>query len=172
MVPGRTTAIVKKIYHEIGARRDGIPVEAMHEFLADGADLDVCSGKIFSFLENYQLIKYGEVEIVEKECLTATDDLFWERLDHGIALNRKKVRSFLEELGHEGVLSLPQLEDLPQGYLSKTLHTVTHLLDGFFGIDSHFFNLIEGSHWVSEGLREKIRAESGSYMILCVKAAI
>lgn len=163
--------MMKKIYHEIGAHRTGTPVEAGHDFLVEGAAVDICGEKIFRFLESYQLIKYGEVEILEKECFTAAESPFWRRLDHGVALNRKKVRSFLDELGHEGVRSLLQLEDLPQGYLSKTLHTVTHLLDGFFGIDSHFFNLVEGSHWVSEGLRTKIRSESGSYMIICVKAA-
>jgi hypothetical protein len=69
------------------------------------------------------------------------------------------------------VESLGDLESLPQGYQSKTLHTLTHLLDGFFGIDSHFYNLIEGSHGVSAGLRGKIDSSPGGYMLLAVRAS-
>ncbi len=51
---------------------------------------------------------------------------------------------------------------MPQGYKSKMLHVITHFLDGFFGIDTFFYNLEEDSHWVSEELQKKI-AEAPTY---------
>ena len=107
----------------------------------------------------------------EAESLTAEDPRFPGRLEDALAENSRRVRAFLEELHGEGVDTLMQLETLPQGYQSKTLHTVTHLLDGFFGIDSFFYNLVEGSHGISDELRKKIAAEPAAYMLIAVKAS-
>lgn len=161
----------RKIYHDVGRPRDRSSLESYHEFLSEGADLSVCRGKLFTFLDSYQLVRYRRVEVVEKSCLSAADGGFPGRLDDSLEINRQRIRSFLEELRQEGVESLGDLESLPQGYQSKTLHTLTHLLDGFFGIDSHFYNLIEGSHGVSAGLRGKIDSSPGGYMLLAVRAS-
>ena len=50
------------------------------------------------------------------------------------------------------------------------LHVITHLLDGFFGIDSYFYNLVEDSHWVSEELRATIKTSPSRYWLIAVEA--
>ncbi len=80
--------------------------------------------------------------------------------------NRKVVKEFLNELGTEGYKSLEHIAQVPQGYLSKLVHTVAHLLDGFFGIDSRFYNLEEESHWVSPQLYQQIKLYPGEFWII------
>src|SRR4030043_54062 len=67
---------------------------------------------------------------------------------------------------------LKDLQELPQGYKSKILHVITHLLDGFFGIDTYFYNLEEDSHWVSEELKEKIKTNPPIFWLLSLEAQI
>jgi hypothetical protein len=75
----------------------------------------------------------------------------------------------LAHLKEEGVTSLDQLPELEQGYVTKILHTLTHLLDGFIGIDSVFYNLVEDSHRVSAGLSDAIRANPADYWLVPVR---
>jgi hypothetical protein len=163
--------MLRKIYHDVGRARDRSSLESYHEFLSEGADLRACTERLFTFLENYQLVRYRSVEVVEKSCLSAADGSFSGRLDDSLEVNGQRIRSFLEELRQEGVEYLTDLESLPQGYQSKTLHTLTHLLDGFFGIDSHFYNLIEESHGVSARLKKKIKSDPDGYMLLALRAS-
>ncbi len=72
----------------------------------------------------------------------------------------------------EGVSLLNDLENMPQGYRTKMLHVITHLLDGFFGIDSYFYNLEEDSHQVSEELKKKMAGELTDYWLLPVEGRI
>jgi hypothetical protein len=58
---------------------------------------------------------------------------------------------------------------LQQGYVTKVLHTLTHLLDGFIGIDSVFYNLVEDSHWASEGLLKALQDTAGEYWLVPVR---
>jgi hypothetical protein len=64
------------------------------------------------------------------------------------------------------------LSELPQGFRTKMLHVITHFLDGFFGIDTYFYNLEEDSHWVSEQARRRIREAPSDYRLLSVEAEI
>jgi hypothetical protein len=65
-----------------------------------------------------------------------------------------------------------QLLTLKQGYATKILHTLTHLLDGFIGIDSAFYNLVEDSHWVSGELAEAIRVAGAEYWLVPVRTGM
>ena len=163
--------VLRKVFHGIGSFRGEHPVEAQHEFLCEGQDLTACTSRLYRFFEGYELIRYGRLDIVESESLRADDPAFPARLEKSLEVHRQRVRSFLDELKGEGVESISALENLPQGYQSKTLHTVTHLLDGFFGIDSHFYNLVEGSHGVSAELSTRISDNPRCFMLLAVRAA-
>ena len=79
---------------------------------------------------------------------------------------------FLENLKEEGFESLEDIRSLEKGYLSKILHTIAHLQDGFIGIDSRFYNLEEDSHGVSRHLQQKIAATPHNYWILRVTGRI
>ena len=163
--------MVRKIFHDLDKVGQQSAVNARHEFLVQGENIALCSKKIHSFLDGYQLVRYGTVDIDEPGSLSAGSAGFFERLDEAVSENRRRINVFLQELHEEGVETLLQLETLPQGYQSKTLHTVTHLLDGFFGIDSFFYNLVEGSHGISDELRKKIAAEPAAYMLIAIKAS-
>ena len=162
---------MRKVFHKIGPLRGENTVEAFHEFLCEGRDLAACTSRLFTFFEGYELIRYGHLDVIEGKSLRADDPAFPLRLEKSLEIHRRRVRSFLEELKREGVDSISALENLSQGYQSKTLHTVTHLLDGFFGIDSHFYNLVEGSHGVSDGLRQRISGDPRGFMLLSVRGA-
>jgi hypothetical protein len=164
--------MIRRIYHDIDDRRKESAVEALHLFLVEGSDRDTCTRKILYFLESYQLVRYGKVDIVEEDSLPAASPAFPEKLEEGLKVNRRRLRSFLAELQEEGFETLESLGEMTQGYPSKTLHTVAHLVDGFFGIDSHFFNLVEGSHWVTDGLREQLTSSPEKFMLVAVQASI
>jgi hypothetical protein len=66
------------------------------------------------------------------------------------------LQGLLAEFADLGYESLTDLASVPQGYESKLLHTITHLLDGFFGLDSFFYNLVEESNWISAPFLAKI----------------
>ena len=75
----------------------------------------------------------------------------------------------LEHLREEGIDTLEQLLDLEQGYETKILHTLTHMLDGFIGIDSFFYNLIEDSHTVSRTLKNTISEFPNEHWLVPVR---
>jgi hypothetical protein len=75
-----------------------------------------------------------------------------------LADNRQVLQKLIGELQAAGINDFNDLSAMPQGFQSKIFHTMAHLLDGFFGIDSRFYNLQEDSHWLSASLRRQIEA--------------
>lgn len=100
------------------------------------------------------------------------NEKFWDTLGMGLAANDVFARRMLAHLKEEGVTTLDGLLELKQGYSTKILHTLTHLLDGFIGIDSVFYNLVEDSHWVSEELSETIREQVEAYWLVPVRTGM
>lgn len=141
-----------------------------HEILVKGADIPACKKKVLKFFENYPLVRYSDIEVKETESISALDPRFKSRLSNAIRKNHRILRDMIRELQREDVSTLDDLEKLPQGYKSKLLHTISHFLDGFFGIDTYFFNLEEDSHWVSDELKNRIKAAPSSYRLLSVEA--
>jgi|WetSurSiteA1Bulk_404760.scaffolds.fasta_scaffold01188_6 hypothetical protein len=141
-----------------------------HLILTGGDDFNTCRQKVSYFFDHYQLVRYFHTNILDKECLPASSPGFWDTLEQAIIKNRKILHSLITELQGEGVQTLLDLEGVPQGYQSNMLHVITHLVDGFFGIDSYFYNLIEDSHWVSENLREEIKISPSRYHLIHVEA--
>jgi len=118
------------------------------------------------------LIRYDKFQINENESFNGTDTNFQKRIREGIAANHEILAGFLASLQDEGFVSLDDLQSLEKGYLSKILHTIAHLQDGFIGIDSRFYNLVEDSHGVSRHLQQKIGATPQIYWILRVNGRI
>ncbi|MGQ9745497.1 MAG: hypothetical protein ACUVQV_05830 [Dissulfurimicrobium sp.] len=88
---------------------------------------------------------------------------FWARVDTGISKNRAVLKGFIAELVDAGFISVTDIDELPQGYLSKLLHITT--------LDSCFYNLVEDSHWISPGLRKNIMARDRSYWLIALEAS-
>ena len=140
-----------------------------HAILVKGAGFGSCRGRVAKFFEEYQLVRYAEVTIGEKESMQASDPGFESKLLDAVEENRRILHGLVEDLRRENVLTLQDLEVLPQGYKSKMLHVITHFLDGFFGIDTFFYNMEEESHWVSEDLKQTIAEAPSGYWLLSVQ---
>ena len=140
-----------------------------HQILVRGESFAFCKARVLKFFDRYQLVRYSVVSIKGNEAVCASAPAFGTRLSEVIGKNRTILRGMIEELQKEDVTTLDDLERLPQGYKSKLLHIITHFLDGFFGIDTFFYNLEEDSHWVSDQLMKKIGSEPSLYWLLSVE---
>lgn len=160
--------MMENLYQEIRKRQEARGIEGRHVFLLKGADAEECLERIRHYLSTYDLLRYSRVEIGDTPPLRATDPAFQGHLAKSMTENRRRLRSLFDELRREGVETVGDLGELNQGHLTNTLHAATHLLDGFFGIDSYFFNLVEGTHEISDALRKKIASAPGRYMLASV----
>ncbi|MFH1217441.1 MAG: hypothetical protein V1706_13150 [Pseudomonadota bacterium] len=137
-----------------------------HYFLADGPDLPTSINKVNHFFASTVLVKYEQVRVEKEEAFSSVDERFAEMLDQAIAGNGGLLNKLLGELEAEGFAELSRWSTMPQGYLSKTVHAVAHMLDGFFGVDSAFYNLVDDSHWVSETLMERIKKSPDGFWLI------
>ncbi|WP_022855585.1 hypothetical protein [Thermodesulfobacterium thermophilum] len=144
--------------------------EVFHLFLVEASTPELAFSQVLKFLSTYQLVRYDEIKVLEKETLGLRDPSFWETLEKGLTKNLEVLKSFVDDLNQEGYVNIKDLLFLPQGYLSKIFHLIAHLLDGFFGIDFYFYNLVEDSHFISHQLRQKLKKEETGYFLVPVKA--
>ncbi|MEW6218587.1 MAG: hypothetical protein AB1634_03520 [Thermodesulfobacteriota bacterium] len=145
-------------------------MQVIHEILVPAADLATASQRVRRFFDQYQLVRYDAAQVRAEASWPASRPELWQAVDRGEAANRQAVANLLRDLGALGLAGLPDLANLEQGYPSKLLHTLAHFLDGFFGVDSAFYNLAEDSHWLSASLRQRIAAEPDGYWLLTVAA--
>ena len=137
-----------------------------HYFLVCSQSGKAAGLHVERFLAGNQLISYADFFVRPEEILNGMDDRFWPTLEQGVAANKIFARRMLEHLKKEGLTTLDQLLELKQGYATKVLHTLTHLLDGFIGVDSVLYNLVEDSHQVSEELTEAIHKTPAEYWLV------
>jgi len=142
-----------------------------HWMLCAGDDFATARGSVRSFFKKSILLAYDDVYAVEHTSCSAEDERFWRELEAGVAANRLVLRGFLDDLRAEGCREIEDLTTLSLGYPSKVLHLIAHLLDGFIGIDSVFYNLLEDSHWLSDELRDIIRETPARYWLVKVEAS-
>ena len=147
-------------------------LEISHDLLLAGSDFGSCRQQVKRFFDRTMLIRYDEVLVMENESINGTDRNFWPKVRQGLAANQKVLAELLANLKGEGFVAVDDLQSLEKGYLSKILHTIAHLQDGFIGIDSRFYNLDEDSHGVSRELQQKIGATPGNYWLLRVTGRI
>jgi len=141
-----------------------------YEILSSGLDFDACKRNVLHFFQTYQLVRYAQIKILKDDSLPASSPEFWDKIEKAILENRLVLKQLLKELEDEGITTLKDLEKLPQGYKSTMLHTATHFLDGFFGVDTYFYNLVEDSHWVSRELTQKMQFSPAHYWLLALEA--
>ncbi|MEZ0344633.1 MAG: hypothetical protein ABWJ99_07550 [Caldimicrobium sp.] len=141
-----------------------------HLFLSKGENKEEALKVVITFLEKYQLLRYERYAV--DKIIQASEDGFFDELAQALEKNKNILENFISELMKEGFTALSDLLTLPQGYLSKVFHLIAHLLDGFFGIDSFFFNLLEDSHWVSKPLLEKIKKEPDKFYLIKITGFI
>jgi len=126
--------------------------------------------KVLYFLDQTALVKYETVDFNPDMSCSAADKRFWTMVESGLENNRQSVTALIEELQESGYRQLLDLTKMKQGYESKILHILVHFLDGFIGIDSSFYNLIEDSHQISDSLHRRITENPQNYWLFRIDA--
>jgi hypothetical protein len=146
--------------------------EVTHTILAMEPDLEKSSAHVLRFLDRTPLVQYDAVRVVVAQSCSGADPRFWPSLKQGLTANREVLAKLTGELQAAGTREFSDLLAMPQGFQSKIFHTMAHLLDGFFGIDSQFYNLPEDSHWLGESLRKQIETGPAEFWLVRVKATL
>jgi hypothetical protein len=137
-----------------------------HIFLVEAESPEQALSQVVKFLSSYQLVRYDRFEVKREEIISVQDERFWEVLEKGLQKNYEILQGFIGELKSEGYQLVDDLRSLPQGYLSKLVHLIAHFVDGFFSIDSYFYNLIEDSHFLSPYFKRRmLRGRQNFYLI-------
>ena len=136
--------------------------------LLTGESFAHCSEQVHKFFDLTSLVIYDCIETVEAQSCSSLDADFLERIAVAEKRNRHMVRELIEELVRAGFTTTKELLHLEQGYLSKTIHILSHFLDGFIGIDSYFYNLIDDSHWLPPTTAQAIDEESHHFWLVHV----
>lgn len=144
--------------------------ESRHIFLVRAESWQEASRQVIHFLQTTELVSYGLLNVDESGVMAGTSNVFWEILWQGVEKNKVFSRQVLAELQKNGVREAADLLTVPLGYPSKLLHILAHMIDGFVGIDSAFYNLIEDSHWLSEALESTIRKTPEQFWLIPVEA--
>jgi len=139
-------------------------------FLVEADSFQGGCEKVSFFLEKSALVSYEQIHFEKEISLPATNDGFLPRVESGMEKNRQTIHSFIDELKTIGYDNLDDLIGMKQGYESKILHTMVHLLDGFIGIDSSFYNLVEDSHQVSERVFSRIAKKPENFWLIEIRA--
>jgi len=147
-------------------------LEISHDILLAGSDFKSCRQRVERFFDRTTLIHYDQLLVLEDESLNGSNEKFGARLKENLAANHMVVAELLQNLKEEGFAGIDDLKGVEKGYVSKVFHTIAHLLDGFIGIDSRFYNLEEDSHGVSRDLGRKIHTAPQNYWMLRVKGRI
>lgn len=147
-------------------------LEISHRILVMGPNLEKSTAHALRFLDRTPLVQYDRVRVIAAESCANTDSRFWPWLEEGVVQNRQVLAKLLGDLRAAGTKDFQDLLSMPQGFQSKIIHTVAHLLDGFFGIDSIFYSLPEDSHWLSDTLRKQIEASPEEFWLIKVVATL
>lgn len=134
--------------------------------LLAGDSFDHCSEQVHKFFDLTSLVIYDCVETIESKSFSGLDAVFFGQIEKAEGFNRQTVQDLIDELLKAKIRKTIDFRDIEQGYLSKTLHILTHFLDGFIGIDSYFYNLIDDSHWLPSATAELIHNDPKHYWLL------
>lgn len=139
-----------------------------HVLLLKGDSREAAEQHARYFFGYNDLVRYEAIVIEPDAILCGIDPEFTTKLKKGLEDNKKKINGLIEELRTEGALDSQFWPTMQQGYATKLLHTMVHLLDGFFGIDSILYNLVESSHQVTGVLLSRIKEHPEKYWLVPV----
>lgn len=139
-----------------------------HKMLLTGESFAHCSEQVHKFFDLTSLVIYDCIEAVESQSSSSLDADFFERIRTAEKYNRRMVQGLIDELVKADIKKTEDFLNIEQGYLSKTVHILSHFLDGFIGIDSYFYNLIDDSHWLPPTTAEAIHDKAHHFWLLHV----
>lgn len=137
-----------------------------HKMLVAGDSFDHCSDQVHKFFDLTSLVIYDCIEAIESKSFSGLDAAFIDHIAEAEKHNYQTVQSLINELVKADILTTRDLQKVEQGYVSKTLHILSHFLDGFIGIDSYFYNLLDDSHWLPRKTVEAIKNNPRHYWLL------
>jgi len=137
-----------------------------HKIFLAGDSYEHASSQVNRFFDRTTLVIYDKIQIEREKSFNGLDNLFFETLKTAEDRNRQIVQGFLDDLSNTGITKTTDLANIKQGYVSKILHILSHFLDGFIGVDSYFFNIIDDSHWLLPQTIEAIRKEPQHYWLI------
>lgn len=137
-----------------------------HKVLLAGDSFDHCSSQVHRFFDLTSLVIYDCIEARPEQSCSGLDAGFIDRIGDAESRNRRQVRELIAELEKTGIRTTADLHAIEQGYVSKTLHILSHFLDGFIGIDSYFYNLLDDSHWLPPRTAAAILATPHRYWLI------
>ena len=143
-----------------------------HDILVSGADFSTCENHAHLFVEKSQLVHYDSITIDRSRSRSGAEPEFKQFLEQGVAANRRILAELLSKLNNEGCEKLEDILKLPQGFQSKLLHTISHLLDGFFGIDSKLYDIDEDSHWITDNRQNQMVLSLDTIWLIRVNAQL
>lgn len=141
---------------------------SQHKVLLAGDSFDHCSMQVHKFFDLTSLVIYDCIEVIEEKSFSGLDARFFDHIAEAERHNRRSVQGLVNELIKADICQTTDLQKVEQGYLSKTLHILSHFLDGFIGIDSYFYNLVDDSHWLPQATARLIHKERHHYRLLHV----
>jgi hypothetical protein len=139
---------------------------SQHKILISGDSFEHCCDHLHKFFDLTSLVIYDCIEARKGHSFSGLDSGFFTEIAAAEERNRKMVDSLIADLQKVGIEKSANLRDIPQGYVSKTLHILAHLLDGFIGIDSYFYNMLDDSHWLPAKTRTAIQENPGHYWLI------
>jgi hypothetical protein len=139
---------------------------SQHKVLLAGDSFDHCSAQVHKFFDLTSLVIYDCIEAIEKKSFSGLDAAFFDHIAKAEMHNRRSVQGLVNELIKADICKTTDLQNVEQGYLSKTVHILSHFLDGFIGIDSYFYNLIDDSHWLPQTTAQVIHENRRHYWLL------
>lgn len=137
-----------------------------HKVLLVGDTYDHCVDQVHRYFNLTSLVIYDCIEAVESKSFCGLDGPFFATVYEAEKHNRSTMQELIDELVASGIEKTSQLQNVDQGYLSKTLHILSHFLDGFIGIDSYFYNLIDDSHWLPSATAREIKKNPHNYWLI------
>lgn len=139
---------------------------SQHKILLAGDSFDHCSEQVHKFFDLTSLVIYDCIEPIEEKSTCGLDAAFFDNIVQAQSKNRRMMQELIDELVKADIRRTVDLQNIEQGYLSKTLHILSHFLDGFIGIDSYFYNFLDDSHWLSPATEKNIRNNPQQYWLL------
>jgi hypothetical protein len=139
---------------------------AQHKVLLSGDSFEHCCDHLHKFFDLTSLVIYDCIETRREHSFSGHDAGFFSQIATAEKCNREMVVGLIAELEKSGIKKTGDLQHLPQGYLSKTVHILSHFLDGFIGIDSYFYNTLDDSHWLPAQTLQAIQDNPGNYWLI------
>jgi hypothetical protein len=141
---------------------------SQHKMLLSGDSFDHCNDQVHKFFDLTSLVIYDCIEVIESKSFSGLNAAFFDLIVKAENHNRRTMQGLIDELVKANIRKTVDLQDIEQGYLSKTLHILSHFLDGFIGIDSYFYNLLDDSHWLPSATAGIIHENPHHYWLLHV----